>query len=163
MLQSVPTPVLLAEKCPTKLLLGPSPQLLLSLNLSSCSKLDVCLPKRVSHQIRTIVKWHLLTAWLWHNHYGDVPLGSPELPSYVLLQQALVLTPRSENLEDQLTEEQGRLPGTCRPFSSFFDMVASSSSLYFALFHSFKSIVFSILLILWVQYRADSGSEVSIV
>lgn len=161
MLQSVPTPVLLAEKCPTKLLLGPSPQLLLSLNLSSCSKLDLCLPKRVSHQIRTIVKWHLLTAWLWHNHYGDVPLGSPELPSYVLLQQALVPVVKIWKTSSQ--RKQGRLPGTCRPFSSFFDMVASSSSLYFALFHSFKPIVSSILLILWVQYRADSGSEVSTV
>lgn len=120
MLQSVPTPVLLAEKCPTKLLLGPSPQLLLSLNLSSCSKLDLCLPKRVSHQIRTIVKWHLLTAWLWHNHYGDVPLGSPELPSYVLLQQALVLTPRSENLEDQLTEEAREAPRDLQTFLFIF-------------------------------------------
>lgn len=49
MLQSLST-LALAEKCPTELPLGPSfPQPLLSSNLSSHSKLGVCLPKRGFH------------------------------------------------------------------------------------------------------------------
>lgn len=87
-------------------------------------------------------------------------LGSPELPSYALLQQALVSTPCGENLEDQLTEEAREAPRDLQTFLFIFDMAASSFPLYFALFHSFKPTVFSIL-ILWVWYRADSASEVS--
>lgn len=163
MLQSSPT-LVLAEKCPTELPLGPSsPQPLLSLNLSSRSKLGVCLPKRVSYQHKEDCKMTLVQSvaaeeplW-WH------PSRTPRSP---------LLCPSSAGSAlNSLWWEPGRpahrgnkggSQGLGRHFRFIFDMLASCFPLYFALFHSLKPTVLCIL-ILWVQCRADYGSEVSIV